>query len=178
MVTHPFPAWTYFPPRDAPPAWVEELIGVVTVAKPAIDSRSHTGVNSDSVLAEIRPGLLGLGYRVEAGKKRNDKIQLPVLFGEHGVPPFHYEVDAFHESLGILVEIEAGRGWTNGAFYRDLIRGSLIVGARYLAIGVMLEYRGGGGKQQDYRLCRDQLEAIYASNRLQLPLEGVLLFGY
>jgi hypothetical protein len=68
------------------------------------------------------------------------------------------------------------------AFYRDLIRTSLIVGARYLAIGMMDQYvySSGGTKftSHDYEKSRDQLDAIYASGRLQLPFEGVLLIGY
>jgi hypothetical protein len=31
---------------------------------------------------------------------------------------------------------------------------------------------------QSYRDARNLLDAIYASNRLQLPLEGILLVGY
>jgi hypothetical protein len=56
------------------------------------------------------------------------------------------------------------------------------VNARYLALGVMLTYRHKpGGKQivvRSYEETRDVLDAIYASGRLQLPFEGVLLFGY
>ncbi len=68
------------------------------------------------------------------------------------------------------------------AVYRDLVRSSLIVNARYLALGVMLTYRHkSGGKQivvRSYEETRDVLDAIYASGRLQLPFDGVLLFGY
>lgn len=38
-----------------------------------------------------------------------------------------------------------------------------------------------GGKEmsaQPYAKTRDQLSAIYASQRLRLPFEGVLLIGY
>jgi hypothetical protein len=81
-----------------------------------------------------------------------------------------------------VVEVEAGRGWMGNAFYRDLIRTSLIVGARYLVIGMMdLHVYSSGGKKftsHDYENSRDQLEAVYASGRIQLPFEGVLLTGY
>jgi len=66
--------------------------------------------------------------------------------------------------------------------YRDLIRSSLIVDVRYLALGVMPEYRhqsgGRGITVESYRDARDQLDAIYASGRLKLPFDGLLLFGY
>jgi hypothetical protein len=38
-----------------------------------------------------------------------------------------------------------------------------------------------GGKPivvQSYRDTRNLLDAVYASNRLQLPLDGILLIGY
>lgn len=82
----------------------------------------------------------------------------------------------------VLLEVEAGRGARGNAVYRDLIRTSLIVDAQYLALGVMQEYRHkSGGKNvvvHSYADAKDQLDAIYASQRLQLPFEGVLLFGY
>ena len=66
--------------------------------------------------------------------------------------------------------------------YRDLVRTSLIVDARYLALGVMKGYRHmNKGKEvvvQSYSDAKDQLDAIYASQRLRLPFEGILLFGY
>jgi hypothetical protein len=36
-------------------------------------------------------------------------------------------VDGVHDELGILLEIEAGRGARGNAVYRDLVRTSLIV---------------------------------------------------
>ena len=66
----------------------------------------------------------------------------------------------------------------SNAVYRDLVRTSLIVGARYLALGVMVEYQSVGSVAQSYRDAKDLLEAVYASGRLQFPFEGILLFGY
>ena len=81
-----------------------------------------------------------------------------------------------------MIEVEAGRGARGNAVYRDLIRTSLIVDAKYLALGVMQEYRHQSGGRPvsvfSYIDARNQLEAIYASGRLKLPFEGVLLFGY
>jgi hypothetical protein len=65
---------------------------------------------------------------------------------------------------------------------RDIIQTSLLVDARYLTLAVQLAYRHKtGGKEvtvQSYRDTRNLLDAIYASNRLQLPLDGILLIGY
>jgi len=67
--------------------------------------------------------------RFEASKTASGKIRRPVLFGENGRPIVAYEVDCFHPGLGIVLEVEAGRGAAGNADYRDLIRTSLIVDA-------------------------------------------------
>ena len=69
-----------------------------------------TGLSSDTVLSELRPGLIALGYVVESGKTRAATIHRPVLFGENGKSEVNYEIDAFHYELGFAVEVEAGRG--------------------------------------------------------------------
>ena len=83
---------------------------MVAAEEAAISSAVQSGLTSDSVLATLRDGLTGLGYTVEVSKKRVDKVRRPVLFGEQGTERVAYEVDAYHEDLGIVVEIEAGRG--------------------------------------------------------------------
>ena len=66
--------------------------------------------------------------------------------------------------------------------YRDLVRASLIVGAKFLALGVMQEYHyKSGGREMvthSYRDSKALIDALYASGRLKLPFDGVLLFGY
>ena len=93
-----------------------------------------------------------------------------------------YEVDAWLENPGVIIEIEAGRAVMGNAFYRDLVRTSLIVNANYLAIAVMLNYEYRSGSRQvsshDYDIAHDQLDAMYSSGRLKLPFEGVLIIGY
>jgi hypothetical protein len=178
----PYPRWSYYPTRDQPPEWVAAFVGVVADSRAAIDSAQVTGLTSDSVLAHLRTGLEGLGFRIETGKKAADRITLPVLFGEQGRPRVKYDVDGVHEELGILLEVEAGRGARGNAVYRDLVRTSLIVDARYLALGLMDEYHHQSSGRpvvvRSYSDAKDQIDAIYASQRLRLPFEGVLLFGY
>jgi hypothetical protein len=149
---------------------------------PSIESGIVSALTSDRVLAQLRPGLEAIGYTVEAGKTAADRITLPVLFGEQGTPRVRYDVDGVHDELGVLLEIEAGRGARGNAVYRDLVRTSLIVDARYLAVGVMQEYRHKSGGREivvhSYGDAKGQLDAIFASQRLRLPFEGVPLFGY
>jgi hypothetical protein len=134
------------------------------------------------VLAKLRVGLEGIGFSVERGKRAVERIRLPVLFGEQGTPRVTYEVDGFHDELGIALAVAAGRAWMGNALYRDLIRASLVVDANYLALGVMngCRYQSGGRTQinHSYAETKDMLDAVYANGRLQLPFKGLLLFGY
>lgn len=114
---------------------------------------------------------------MESGKTRAGKIFRPVLFGENGIPEVSYEIDAFHDELGIAVEVEAGRGAANNADFRDIVRTSLILDADYLVLMMPITYRSTSSVQA-FSKTRNQLEAIYASNRLKLPFLGVLLVGY
>jgi hypothetical protein len=88
-----------------------------------------------------KQGVQAQGYLVESGKTRAAKIFRPVLFGENGVPEVSYEIDAFHDGLGIAVEVEAGRGASNNADYRDIVTKSLILDAEYLALLMPVTYR-------------------------------------
>jgi hypothetical protein len=180
--TEPYPSWVYYPTRTRPPSWATDFIGVVAAAADEIDSRVAGGLNSNAVLGKLRPGLQALGYQVESSKLHADRIRRPVLFGENGVERVAYEIDAVHDSLGVLVEIEAGRGADGNAVYRDLVRASLIVDARFFVLGVLQQYRRmSSGRPiivSSYRDTKNQLDAIYASGRLGLPFDGVLLVGY
>lgn len=183
VTSSPYPEWTYYPTNRRPDPWVLSLLEVVAGVRADIDTaKVRDSLTSDTVLGHLRPGLVALGYEVEASKSRADRIRRPVLFGPRGAERVAYEVDAVHDELGIVVEIEAGRGAQSNAVHRDLIRASLIVDARFFALGVMGHYRFHSGTRSvetaSYEDARAQLDAIYASGRLQLPFEGVLLFGY
>lgn len=173
-----YPHWRYFPRNVRPPEWATQFVAVVAGAQSTISTvYEKTGLSSDEVLKEIAPGLVGLDYVVETGKTAAEKITRPVLFGERGVPSVSYEIDAFHDGLGIAVEVEAGRAASNNADYRDIVRTSLILDANFLALLVPVTYRSTQSVQV-YEKTRAQMEAIYASDRLKLPFAGVLLVGY
>ena len=177
-----YPEWAYFPRSVAPPPWAAEVVAVFRDARGQIDSSMVQGLKSDGVLAHLGRGLLELGFEVESGKLKVDRIRRPVLFGNGGAERVSYEIDAWHDQFGIVLEVEAGRGLMGNAIYRDLVRASLIVGAKYLVLAVMSEYRYRSGSREsrsrDFGGAEAQLDAIYASGRLQLPFDGVLLVGY
>ena len=157
MPQSPYPEWFYYPSHSPPPEWVSDFISVVQAARSHIETRRVSGLTSDRVLEHLRPGLEELDYAVEHGKTKGAKVFRPVLYGPQGQARVTYEIDAAHDELGI-------------------------VGARFLVLGTMLAYRHKSGGREttvhSFRDTRDQLDAIYASGRLGLPFEGVLLFGY
>jgi hypothetical protein len=178
-----YPLWSFYPRNVRAPSWVASFVEVVQEAEAKISTvERKTGMGSDAVLSELGPGLQALGYVVESGKTLAAKIRRPVLFGENGHPEVNYEIDAFHDELGIAVEVEAGRGAAGNADYRDIIRISLILDARNMVLLMPVRYRTTAGQRAHvipaYEKTRDQLSAIYASQRLRLPFEGVLLIGY
>jgi len=176
-----YPAWKYYPLNSKPPDWVVEVVNVANRAELQISTvDAHTGLSSDEVLAHLRPGLETLGFEVERGKRASQKVQRAVLFGENGRPEVNYDIDAFSDYLGAAVEVEAGRGAANGADYRDIVRTSLILDAKFLILMQPYAYRSNAGAKPKhaYANSRAQLDAIYASRRLVLPFEGILLIGY
>lgn len=178
-----YPRWSYFPRNVRPPQWASDVASAVADARELIDTSplrddSADRLTSDVVLAHLRPGLEALGYSVESGKRAQDKIRRPVLFGANGTPAVSYEIDAFHDELGIAVEVEAGRGAMGNADYRDIVRTSLLLDARFMLLMTPGTYRYGSTQIDAYASTHGLLSAIYASQRLRLPFEGVMLVGY
>src|SRR5260370_12408023 len=59
---------------------LQQVIQCFEVVYDEIKSPDHV-LNSDGVLAHLRPHLEQLGFRIEAGKSKSSKIPVPVLFG-------------------------------------------------------------------------------------------------
>jgi hypothetical protein len=177
-VPEPFPLWKFYPARLPAPAWAAGVLDTFRTVRSEIESAENRGVSSNAALASLRPGLEALGFTIERGARAADRIERPVLFGDQGKPVVAYDVDGFHEGEGVVLEVEAGRGAANNADYRDLVRASLMVDADYLILAMMREYRSRNQVMRSYDQARKRLDAIYASDRLKLPLKGVLLVGY
>lgn len=178
-----YPRWHYFPMNTTPPSWVAEVVTAVAESKTAISTEdAATGLSSDQVLRELAAALRVIGFQIEDGKTRMGKIPRPVLYGEGGKARVLYEVDGFHPDHGIVLEVEAGRGARGNAEYRDLLRSSLILDAKYLVLLLPQVYRFNQGAKQGsehaFRNTQALLEAIYASQRLRFPFHGILLVGY
>lgn len=84
------------------------------------------------------------------------------------------EPDAYNKQHQIIIEIEAGRGLTNNQYLKDLLEVCMLDNVKYLIIAVRNIY----GTQHDYDKIVDFLSRIYSSDKIVLPLQGVLIIGY
>ena len=73
------------------------------------------GLTSDAVLGVLHSQSEALGFQVEKGKVREQKIEKPVFFGENGVPALRCPIDAYHPGWRFGPEVEAGRAWMGNA---------------------------------------------------------------
>ncbi len=131
-------------------------------------------LESNEVLNHVANDLKNIGYRVETSKKSSDKILVPVLYGLNGQMEQRFDADAYNEEKGIVVEVEAGRAVTNYQFLKDLFEACVMSDVNYLVIAVRNKYRNS----LDFKKVITFFNTLYASNRLQLPLKGVLIIGY
>lgn len=139
----------------------------------AIDSTKYE-LKSNEVLAVVKPSLEKMGFRVEVGKGDADRIRVPVLFGRNGYLEKAFDADGYHEEAGFVVEVEAGRGVTNFQFLKDLFQACMMHNVIHLAIAVRNVYKG----KPDFEIVERFFNTLYASQRLRLPLEGILVIGY
>jgi hypothetical protein len=121
------------------------------------------GLKSDGVLSLIGPDLIDIGFQIEVSKRKADKIERPVFYGENGIPTLRYEIDAYYPDWRCGLEVEAGRGWMGNAVYRDLIQAAVMVGVEYLCLAVSNTYKyqssGKPATSRDYENTRQLAEA-------------------
>lgn len=139
-----------------------------------IASLDNVGQASNDALAKVRPGLEKLGFLVERSKKSDGKIRVPVLYGANGKIEKSFEADAYHKTEKVVIEVEAGRGVTNYQFLKDLFQACVMQDVDFAVIAVRQDYRGS----DDFQKVTSFIETIYASEKLKLPLKGVLIIGY
>lgn len=101
-------------------------------------------------------------------------IKVPVLFGRNGSLEKYFEADCYNPKVKVVIEIEAGRAVTNYQFLKDIFQASVMHDVDYLTIAVRNIYR----KQKDFDIATNFLDTLYALNRLELPLKGILVIGY
>lgn len=166
--------WQYYPRSTSCPDHLLKVVAVFETVSDQIDSSTHEVQVSDVVLAKVRPGLVAEGFEVESGKKKADKVHVPVFFGPSGRPQQSFEADAWHRGDGVVLEVEAGRAVVNYQFLKDLFQACMMQDVEYLSIAVRNVYR----KAKDWEKVCTFFETMYASSRLELPLKGILIIGY
>ncbi len=131
-------------------------------------------LNSDGVLGHLRPAFEELGFSIETGKSKGQKIPVPVLFGLNNHIDKSFEADGLSRDGRTVIEVEAGRAVVNYQFLKDIFQACMMHGVEYLVLAVRNDYRGGN----DFEKVHSFLETLYISNRLRLPLKGIVLIGY
>src|ERR1700758_4190254 len=122
--------WQYFPTSDPAPQHLLDLVSQFELKGDEIASETHD-LNSNAVLSVLRPGLVGIGYRVETSKAAVDRINVPVLFGRNGRIQKSFDADAYNRDERTVLEIEAGRGVVNNQFLKDLFQACMMVDVDY-----------------------------------------------
>jgi len=163
----------FFPRSQGVTQPIQEVIDCFVTCDSQISSAKHD-LSSNEVLTVLRPHLKAIGYRVEEGKARDQKIGVPVLFGLDNQIDKAFNADALSADGKVVVEVEAGRAIDNNQFLKDIFQACMMFEVEYLVIAVRNDYRG----KDDFARIFTFIETLYLSNRLRLPLKGILLIGY
>ena len=152
---------------------ISKIIDAFRAVENDIDS-TQSSLSSNGVLEKVRPHLERIKFKVEKGKQKTNKIDVPVLFGRNNKVDKMFYADALSEDGKIVIEIEAGRATENNQFLKDIFEACMMYGVDYLVLAVRNVYRD----HEDFNKVSVFLETLYISNRIHLPLKGILLIGY
>jgi hypothetical protein len=174
--------WTYFPKNKVITKLGLDVVRVFETNENNISSELNnhligtgtTDSHSNNVLDKIYLQLQQIGFEVETGKKKDEKIHIPVLFGEQGKALQSFDADAYNKNEKFVLEVEAGRAVSNYQFLKDYFQACVMVDVEYLAIAVRKIYK----KQNDYETVCNFFDTLYASGRLRTELKGILIIGY
>ena len=152
---------------------IEEVIECFNRHIGDIESPDHD-LQSNDVLKVVSSDLMKIGFRVELSKKAKDIIKVPVLFGMNNHYDKFFAADALSSDGKIVLEVEAGRAYSNNQFLKDVFQASMMYEVEYLIIAVRNNYKS----HDDFTSIFNFLETLYINGRLQLPLKGIVLLGY
>ena len=97
-----------------------------------------------------------------------------MLFGRDNEIDKSFFADALSNDRKTVIEIEAGQALDNHCFLKDIFEASMMFDVEFLVLAVRNKYR----THYDFDRIYTFLETLYISNRIQLPLKGILLIGY
>ena len=165
--------WQYFPKSEKPPKEISDVVVCFEKNNKIISKQKIN--NAAAVLNILAPALKKQGFKMKGNA--NGKLSVPVLYGVNGSVEKQFLIDAFEPKMGIVFEVEAAAAVINYLFIKDILEASLMDGANYLIIAVRNSNPTTNNQKDFETVCRF-LETIYSSNRLRLPLKGVLIIGY
>ncbi len=168
-----------FPRTEPPPPFAREIVTVFCKHAAAIASELRsTHLKSNEVLGIVAADLMKLGFDVEEGHRKEQKISRPVFFGEGGLPTLRFEVDAYHSKWACGLEVEATRAIRGGAFYRDLIQALVMVHVNHLCVAIpnFIQW-GKGNKSRPYDEACRTADALFGHSRIKFPY-GLTIIGY
>ncbi len=165
--------WSFFPRNRGITPSLNKIIDVFEKNYPLISSDAHM-LERNEVLKTIRGGPEEIGYTVEKSKRNDDKIRIPVLFGERGKVELAFEADGYSESDKTVIEVEAGRAVVNNQFLKDFFQACMMLDVEYLCIAVRQSY----SNRYDYSKVCDFFNAMFASGRITTSLKGILIIEY
>lgn len=165
--------YQFFPKNSRTPDSLRNIVNIFFDKEGKITSAENQ-LKSDEVLGILSKDIESLGYLVEKSKKLEDKIRVPVLFGRNDLLEKYFEVDCYNPNEKIVIEIEAGRAVANYQFLKDLFQASVMHNVDYLVIAVRNVYN----ERKDFEIVVNFLDTLYVSDRLRLPLKGILIIGY
>ena len=168
-----FIEWQLYPKNITCNKNLRSIISIFEKRLNVIDSSNHQ-LSSNDVLLAISLDLESLGYKVEKSKLKDDKIIVPVLYGRNGKIEKWFDADAYNYEERTVVEVEAGRAISNYQFLKDLFEASVMSDVDYCVIAVRKTYR----QSLDFEKVIQFMDTLYSSNKLTLPLKGVLIIGY
>ena len=174
--------YSTFPRTVAPPDFLESVISVFKKHEADISTEKRAkGLTSDQVLSVLHDNLVDLGFDMESGKKRDDKVHRPVFYGENGAATVKYEIDGFNPTWGCAMEIEAGRSWMGNAVYRDIVHALVMVDVEHLLLAVPISYKfkssGRDVVSRDYENTVNLADALFSHSRITFPYQHTVI-GY
>ena len=168
-----------FPRTEPPPGFAIEIVAVFRNHEAEIGSELRAShLKSNEVLGIVAADLTTLGFDVEQGQRKEQKISRPVFFGEGGLPTLRFEVDAYHSQWECGLEVEATRAIRGGALYRDLIQALVMDRVNHLCLAIpnFIQW-GKGNKSRPYDEACRTADALFGHSRIRFPY-GLTIIGY
>jgi hypothetical protein len=121
--------------------------------------------------------LESLGFVIEKDKTDSGKIAIPVLYGLNDKSDKQFYADGYHKDSRVVLEVEAAAAVANNRFLKDLFEACVMDDVDYCIIAVKnINLTSKGSK--DFDTVVKFIDTIYASQKLVLPLKGVMIIGY